>query len=118
MEAQAHCAIGMTKEGFERLLDSVVATLRDEARHTLFASAKQFENRVREVVKNAIDDPTIKIDFDPHPQAFPDIAVGEFGIEVKFTTNDTSRIASWKPIELTPLKPFISFSARWAASLM
>lgn len=81
----------MTQEKFEQMLDSVVAMLRDEARHTLFVTAKQFENRVREVVKNAIDDPAIEIDFDPHPQAFPDIAVGEFGIEVKFTTNDTWR---------------------------
>jgi len=81
----------MTKEGFERLLDSVVATLRDEARHTLFSTPKQFENRVRDVVKNAIDDPSTIINFDPHPQAFPDIAVGEYGIEVKFTTNDTWR---------------------------
>lgn len=81
----------MTKERFERLLDSVVATLRDEARHNVFVSAKQFENRVREIVKSTIDDSSIKIDFDPHPQAFPDIAVGEFGIEVKFTTGDAWR---------------------------
>lgn len=81
----------MTKEEFEQLLDSVVATLRDEARRTLFTTAKQFENQVREVVKNAINGHTTKIDFNPHPQAFPDIAVGEFGIEVKFTTNDTWR---------------------------
>jgi hypothetical protein len=81
----------MTKEDFERLLDSVTATLRDEARRAPFSTAKQFENRVREVVQDAIDDPAIQIDFDPHPQAFPDIAVGEFGIEVKFTTNDTWR---------------------------
>ncbi|MGX2042297.1 restriction endonuclease (plasmid) [Methylocaldum sp. MU1018] len=81
----------MTKEEFEQLLDSVVATLRDEARDAPFTAAKQFENRVREVVNSAIDDPTVAIDFDPHPQAFPDIAVGEFGIEVKFTTNDSWR---------------------------
>jgi hypothetical protein len=81
----------MTKEAFERLLDSVVAMLRDEARHAPFTVPKQFESRVREVVKNIVDDPSIKIDFEPHPQAFPDIAIGEFGIEVKFTTNDTWR---------------------------
>jgi hypothetical protein len=33
----------------------------------------------------------IKIDFNPHPQAFPDIAVGNFGVEVKFTLSDTWR---------------------------
>lgn len=38
-----------------------------------------------------MQDPTVGIDFDPHPQAFPDIAIGNFGIEVKFTTNDTWR---------------------------
>lgn len=81
----------MTKEEFELLLDDVSTKLRDEARITPFETAKHFETRVREVVRDAIFDPTISIDFDPHPQAFPDIEVGEFGIEVKFTTNDTWR---------------------------
>ncbi|MDR0556763.1 MAG: hypothetical protein LBG43_02685 [Treponema sp.] len=35
--------------------------------------------------------PEIEIDFNPHPQAFPDIAVGNFGVEVKFTLADTWR---------------------------
>lgn len=81
----------MKKEEFEQLLNLVVTTLREEAKNAPFTAAKQFENRVREVVNSVIDDPSVKIDFDPHPQAFPDIAVGEFGIEVKFTTNDTWR---------------------------
>ena len=33
----------------------------------------------------------IVVDYDPHLYAFPDISVGEFGIEVKFTTKDTWR---------------------------
>jgi len=33
----------------------------------------------------------IRIDFSPHPQAFPDIEIGEYGIEVKFTLNDEWR---------------------------
>jgi hypothetical protein len=33
----------------------------------------------------------IEITFDPHPHVFPDITVGEFGVEVKFTTKDTWR---------------------------
>lgn len=94
----------MTKEDFERLLDSVVATLRDEARKAPFSAAKQFEDRVREVVKSTIADPSIKIDFDPHPQAFPDIAIGEFGIEVKFTTNDTWRSVANSVLETNRIK--------------
>lgn len=81
----------MTKEEFENYLDAIAGTLRTEAKSAPFTTSKQFENRVREVVQNIIVDPSIEIDFDPHPQAFPDIEVGEFGIEVKFTTNDEWR---------------------------
>lgn len=55
----------------------------------MFVSAKEFEDRVREVAGEVF--PTETIDFDPAPQAFPDIAVGSFGIEVKFTTADSWR---------------------------
>jgi len=33
----------------------------------------------------------IALDFDPHPQAFPDIAIEEYGIEVKFRGNGSAR---------------------------
>lgn len=81
----------MTKEEFERLLDAVTIKLTEEARSTPYTTAKDFEYRVRQVVEELISDTSVSIDFDPHPQAFPDIEVGEFGIEVKFTTNDTWR---------------------------
>lgn len=81
----------MTKDEFEELLNSIVDQLTHEAMATPFKSAKEFEGRVRKVVNDHIGDAEIEIDFNPHPQAFPDIAVGEFGIEVKFTTNDTWR---------------------------
>lgn len=81
----------MTKEEFESYLDDIASKLRDEARKTPFAAAKQFEQRVREITKETIQAPGIEIDFNPHPQAFPDIEIGQFGIEVKFTTNDEWR---------------------------
>jgi hypothetical protein len=81
----------MTKEEFEKYLDAIADTLRNEACSAPFTTSKQFENRVREVVQGTISDPSIQIDFNPHPQAFPDIEVGEFGIEVKFTANDEWR---------------------------
>lgn len=59
---------------------------------TVFKSSAQFENRVREVLADITEnDETFQIDFNPHPQAFPDIAMGEYGVEVKFTLNDTWR---------------------------
>lgn len=57
-----------------------------------FKTSQQFENRVREVLQEiTFEDKSFEIDFAPHPQAFPDIAMGEFGVEVKFTLNDTWR---------------------------
>ena len=79
----------MTDGEFTAVLDDACARLTDEARATGFASAKAFENRVRALTRELITDSAIHIDLDPPAQGFPDIAAGRFGIEVKFTTNDT-----------------------------
>jgi hypothetical protein len=79
----------MTKDEFTELLDVTCARLTEEALSTGFTSAKEFENRVRETVQVLNNDPAIQIDLNPPAQSFPDIAVGSFGIEVKFSTNDT-----------------------------
>lgn len=81
----------MSPEEFEALLDTVCGQLTAESQHKSFGSSRAFEDRVREVVLANLSDQAIAIDFDPHPQAFPDIAVGEFGIEVKFSLSDTWR---------------------------
>lgn len=81
----------MTEKEFEQLLDNVCAELRQEARKKPFKESKQFENRVREVVKDNLTDAAVVVDFNPAAQAFPDIAIGAFGIEVKFTEKDTWR---------------------------
>jgi len=79
------------KDKFEAYLSVIAAVLRKEAQQSLFKTAKQFEDRVREVGKAVLENDGCIIDFEPHPQAFPDIEVGEFGIEVKFTLNDNWR---------------------------
>jgi hypothetical protein len=82
----------VTKTEFEHLLDRCCEQLTIEARSTGFKTSPQFENRVREVLSELTkDDSSFEIDFAPHPQAFPDIAMGEFGVEVKFTLSDTWR---------------------------
>lgn len=82
----------MNEEEFERILDIVCEKLTNEANNKVFQKANEFENRVREVLQESVkDDSSISIDFAPHPQVFPDIAVGRFGVEVKFTLNDTWR---------------------------
>jgi len=82
----------MTKATFEMILDNCCAILTSEAQTAGFKSSAMFENRVREVLDELTrDHNSFAIDFTPHPQAFPDIAMGEYGVEVKFTTNDTWR---------------------------
>jgi hypothetical protein len=81
----------MTQDEFETLLDALCEQLTQESRQQLFDSSKAFEQRVREVVQEHLSVSAFRIDFDPPPQAFPDIAVGEFGIEVKFSLTDTWR---------------------------
>lgn len=82
----------MTKEEFEKILDGCCEQLTTEARTTGFTNATQFENRVREVLRDlTIEDTSFEIDFNSPAQAFPDIAMGEYGVEVKFTLGDTWR---------------------------
>lgn len=82
----------MNKTEFEAILEKCCSLLTIEARSNCFKTASQFENRVREVLDELTKaEKAINIDFNPHPQAFPDIAMGEYGVEVKFTLNDTWR---------------------------
>lgn len=81
----------MTENQFEELLNRLSSQLTKEARVKLFPTSKDFENRVRQVLEQLGKQYEIKVDYDPHPYVFPDIAVDEFGIEVKFTAKDTWR---------------------------
>jgi len=83
------------------MLDPLAKQLRDESQDQPFKSSKEFENRVREVLVSHDVGSELDIDFAPHPHVFPDIAIGEFGIEVKFTTNDTWRSVANSVFEST-----------------
>lgn len=91
----------MTIEEFERLLDKVAAQLTAEAQEAKFTSSKIFENRVRNVLEHFGKQYGVAIDYDPHPYAFPDIAIGEYGVEVKFTAND-----SWRSVANSVFETF------------
>lgn len=81
----------MTKDQFEAILDLVTNKLTEESRQNTFTNSKIFENRVREVLEQLGNAYQINIDYNPHPYIFPDIAIGEFGVEVKFSAKDTWR---------------------------
>lgn len=101
----------MHVEVFHFLLKRICQRLTEEARTTGFKKALVFENRVREVAQAeadcldqdeeaqhgalsafANDFPlALTVDMVPPAQAFPDIVLGDVGIEVKFTESDTWR---------------------------
>ena len=82
----------MTIKEFESILGLCCDKLTAEAKSVGFNSSKIFENRVREVLSElTADDASIEIDFNSPAQAFPDIAMGEYGVEVKYTTSDNWR---------------------------
>lgn len=84
----------MEKAEFERLLDVCCGALTHEARTAGFRSSQEFEHRVRQTLDDLLqDEKSLRVDFSPPPQEFPDVALGEFGVEVKFTLSDT-----WKSI--------------------
>jgi DNA mismatch endonuclease Vsr len=79
-------------ETFEKLLGELCDRLTEECRSgRTYDASKPFENRVRQVIKALLEKFKIPVDFSPHPYGFPDIVLGKFGVEVKFTTNDTWR---------------------------
>ena len=101
----------MRVEVFHYLLDRICARLTAEAQTVGFKKALEFERRVREVTQAEADlldgddglwrsalaefsddfPLELHVDMSPPAQAFPDIVLGDVGIEVKFTEADTWR---------------------------
>lgn len=99
----------MRIEVFHAFLDVVCSRLTEEARTVGFRKALEFENRVRAVIQetsDAIDGGQLQlncamkrsdmpigivVDMNPPAQGFPDIVLGDVGVEVKFTESDTWR---------------------------
>lgn len=76
----------------EEVLARLCEQLTEEARKAPFKSSPAFECRVREGLSQLLTPASgIAIDFAPPPQAFPDVALGDCGVEVKFTLNDVWR---------------------------
>jgi hypothetical protein len=78
-------------EQFEGLLTDLCKSITAECAAKKFDNSKEFETRVRTVLNDLVSKFGLAANFDPHPYVFPDIVLGKFGVEVKFTTNDTWR---------------------------
>jgi hypothetical protein len=82
----------MTEQELEAVLSGLCSELeRDIARGVRFESSGEFERRTREILDALLADYPLNVDFEPHPYVFPDIVLGKYGVEVKFTTGDSWR---------------------------
>ena len=82
----------MTCEQFEHLLVQLAERLTQDVRGSAkFRGPHPFEDRARFLLQELGADLGYKVDFSPHPQLFPDIVLGKFGIEVKVVESDSWR---------------------------
>lgn len=82
----------MDRDTFLELLEDVSNELSDAvSQRGVFGSSSDLERAVRHRLQERSAPFGIYVDPEPHPQAFPDIVVGNFGVEVKFTKSDSWR---------------------------
>ncbi len=80
----------MKPENFERILDRAVEILTENVRSsTLYHSPDTFEQGVQDMLRVAAKDTGFAVSPTFHNHAFPDIRVNGYGVEVKYTKNDT-----------------------------
>jgi len=82
----------MTQKDFEAMLTVVAATLTKEVRdNPELRNSSTFEGRTRALLRELAVKQGIEVDPEAHAQVFPDIPVGEFGVEVKVNSSDSWR---------------------------
>ena len=80
----------MTPEEFERALDRACDYLTENVRsNTDYHDPAVFERHAIDMLKLAARDCGITVEPTFHPHAFPDIRANGFGVEVKYTKQDT-----------------------------
>lgn len=76
---------------FRIFLDELAAALREDAVSRGFPTSLSFEDGVRAKINELGGFQGRKVSVVPKPQVFPDISIGQFGIEIKHTLSDTWR---------------------------
>lgn len=81
----------MQKSDFILILQSTASQLEQEAKTKKFTNSKSFETRTREIIASELSkrNSELEVNFNSHAQEFPDICLGKYGVEVKFTEKDT-----------------------------
>lgn len=81
----------LSKAEFEDYLDQVCKKLTAESIRKPFKTSKDLENRSRELFQALLRHHGVEIAISPPAQDFPDIIIGRFGVEVKYTEKNTWR---------------------------
>jgi hypothetical protein len=89
----------MERDDFEKFLDVLSQHLKAIATIEPFSTASSFETAIRKYINSQTD--LVSVTETPHPYAFPDISMPPFGIEVKFTVNDSWRSVANSVFEST-----------------
>lgn len=77
---------------FETLLTKATEQLSQDLNITnKYHNSRLFEQRVREVLGDILIDMGLSVDMSPPAQEFPDIIIGNFGVEVKYSDKNTWR---------------------------
>ena len=80
----------MTPEAFESILDRGAEILTENIRtNSDYHDPSAFEKHALDMLKVAAGDCGVSVQPSFHPHAFPDIIANGFGVEVKFTKQDT-----------------------------
>lgn len=79
-----------TSERFEEVLDEVVCQLsKDLVTSDIYHDPDGFEQHVRNTLSRACHEVGLKPVSGQHRFSFPDVSLNGFGVEIKFTKNDT-----------------------------
>jgi hypothetical protein len=89
----------MERTAYLKFLNDVCCHLRDISKNQPFQSASEFETAIRRYINTQTN--FASVTENPHPYAFPDISMPPFGIEVKFTVNDSWRSVANSVFEST-----------------
>lgn len=80
----------LTPKQFEEVLDEVVRQLsRDLVASNIYHDPDRFEQHVRDTLGHACHEAGLKPAPGQHRFSFPDVTLNGFGVEIKFTKNDT-----------------------------
>jgi len=101
-------ATPLNSTAFEGVLTELCRSLTARcATEGAYRSSEEFESGVRGALQTLLSGYGKAVDFAPHPYIFPDVVIGEWGIEVKFSSKDT-----WRSVANSIFESFRSHSVK------